>query len=88
MNLDGRGTNDLTERELQILAFEKTRWRHTGARETAIRDLFGLSGTQYAQIVNDLIDREEAYVHDPPLVKRLRRLRDHQRAVREGRAAG
>lgn len=66
---------ELNDREREILAFEKTQWRYAGARETAIRDLFGLSATQYAQTVNALLDREEAYVHDPQLVKRLRRLR-------------
>lgn len=66
------GGDELTEREREPLAFEKTAWRYAGAKETAIRDLFGLSARQYYQVVNTLIDRQEAYVHDPPLVKRAR----------------
>lgn len=74
--------SDLTEREREILAFEKTTWRYAGAKESAIRDLFGLSGMQYGQIVNALIDRPEAYVHDPSLVKRLRRVREQKQKQR------
>jgi hypothetical protein len=77
-------TRELTDREREILAFEKTRWQYAGAKESAIRDLFGLSGTQYAQALNALIDRPEAYVHDPPLVKRLRRLREQRQRARTG----
>lgn len=73
---------ELTDREREILAFEKRQWRYVGSKESAVRDLFGLSGTQYAQIVNALIDREEAYVYDPPLVKRLRRLRSERQRRR------
>lgn len=72
----------LTDRELEILAFEKSRWKYPGAKETAIRDLFDLSPHRYYQIVNALIDRQEAYVHDPPLVKRLRRLREERQQQR------
>ncbi|MCU1589241.1 MAG: hypothetical protein JWP11_497 [Frankiales bacterium] len=81
-------TDGLTDREREILAFEKTTWRFQGAKEAAIRDLFDLSPSRYHQIVRDLIDRPEAYLHDPPLVKRLRRLRDERAAAREGRATG
>jgi hypothetical protein len=69
---------ELTEREVQILAFERTSWRHAGAKESAIRDLFDCSAHRYYQEVNALIDRPEAYIHDPPLVKRLRGLREER----------
>ena len=65
----------LTERERQILAFERQWWRRAGAKEQAIRDLFGLSSTRYYQLLNGLLDSAPALAYDPVLVKRLRRLR-------------
>lgn len=76
--------NPLTEREQAILAFERGRWNNVGAKETAILELFGVSATRYYQEVVTLIDRPEAFAHDPMLVKRLRRLRDTRRARRTG----
>lgn len=72
----------LNERERQILDFEKGMWRYAGAKESAIRDLFGCSATRYYQELDGLIDRPEAYVHDPALVKRLERLRTERRRRR------
>ncbi len=65
----------LTEREEQILAFERQWWRHAGAKEQAIRDTFDLSATRYYQLLNTLLENPAALAHDPMLVKRLRRLR-------------
>src|SRR5256885_1788685 len=67
--------DELTEQELGILAFERRWWRHAGAKEQAIRDLFGISATRYYQMLNALLDNPAALEHDPVLVKRLRRLR-------------
>lgn len=74
----------LTDMERDVLAFEHRRWVHPGAKEQAILDEFGLSGPRYYQLLNALIDRSEAFVHDPMLVKRLRRLRGSRRAQRTG----
>lgn len=65
----------LTERERQVLAFERQWWKHAGAKEQAIRDLFGVSSTRYYQMLNTLLDNPAALEYDPVLVKRLRRLR-------------
>ena len=65
----------LSERELQILAFEAKWWRHAGSKEQAIRDTFSLSSTRYYQLLNGLLDNPGALAHDPVLVGRLRRLR-------------
>jgi hypothetical protein len=73
---------ELTARDREVLAFEKTRWQYAGAKETAIRDVFGLSATAYYQLLNALIDRPEAYTAEPVLVKRLLRLRGTRRAGR------
>jgi hypothetical protein len=65
----------LTERDADILTFERQWWRYAGAKEDAIRELFSMSATQYYQVLNALIDTEAALAHDAMLVKRLRRMR-------------
>ena len=65
----------LTRREHEVLAFERQWWRRPGAKETAIRDRFGLAPTRYYQVLNALVDRPAALEADPLLVRRLRRLR-------------
>jgi Protein of unknown function (DUF3263) len=78
----------LTERERQVLAFERQWWRRPGAKEQAIRDLFGLSPTRYYQLLNNLLDSPAALEHEPVLVKRLRRLRASRTRTRTaGRVA-
>jgi hypothetical protein len=78
----------LSEREREILAFERQWWKYAGAKETAIRDLFGMSATRYYQVLNALIDRPDALVADPMLVKRLRRLRATRQRTRSARRLG
>lgn len=65
----------LSDRDRAILDFEKKWWRYPGAKEQAIRDELGMPATRYYQLLNALLDRPEALVHDPMLVRRLRRLR-------------
>jgi hypothetical protein len=83
-----RGASSLTERETEILAFERQWWKYAGAKETAIRDLFDMSATRYYQVLNALIDKPEALVADPMLVKRLRRLRSTRQRNRSARRLG
>jgi hypothetical protein len=78
----------LTERELAVLAFERQWWKYAGAKETAIKDLFDMSATRYYQVLNTLIDKPEALVADPMLVKRLRRLRSTRQRTRSARRLG
>jgi len=78
----------LSERDGAILGFERHWWRYAGAKEQAIRDRFGMSATRYYQVLNALIDRPEALVHDPLLVKRLRRLRAARQRARSARRLG
>jgi len=75
----------LDERDAEILSFERRWWRYAGAKEDAVRDLFGMTATQYYQVLNALIDTPGALAHDPMLVKRLRRMRA---ARQRGRHAG
>lgn len=84
----GYALGELDERDKQVLEFERQWWRYAGAKEQAIRELFELSATRYYQLLNALIDRPEALVADPMLVKRLRRLRASRQRVRSARRLG
>jgi hypothetical protein len=75
----------LSDLEFRILEFERSWWRFAGAKESAIKELFDLSAPRYYQILNDLIDRQDALEASPMLVKRLRRLRDARTAARTTR---
>ena len=75
----------LTDLERRILEFERDWWRFAGAKESAIKELFDLSAPRYYQILNDLIDRQEALEASPMLVKRLRRLREARMSARTAR---
>jgi Protein of unknown function (DUF3263) len=72
----------LSERDMRVLAFERSWWRQPGAKEQAIVDTLGLSPTRYYQLLNDLIDTAEALRFDPVLVKRLRRQRARRHRLR------
>jgi hypothetical protein len=74
--------SSLTDLETRILDFERNWWRFAGAKETAIKDLFDLTAPRYYQLLNDLIDRDDALEASPMLVKRLRRLRQARMAAR------
>jgi hypothetical protein len=83
---DAAGAAALTERERAILDFERQWWKHAGAKEDAIRSQFSLSAARYYQVLGALIDRREALVYDPMLVKRLQRMRDARSAARAARS--
>jgi hypothetical protein len=72
----------LSDRDRAILDFERTWWREAGPKEALIRERFELSATRYYQLLAALIDTDEAYAHDPLVVRRLRRLRDRRRRAR------
>ena len=78
----------LSRREHEMLAFERQWWRRPGAKETAIRDQFGVPPTRYYQVLNALVDRSDALAADPLLVRRLRRLRSARQRQRSSADAG
>ncbi len=79
---------ELSERDREILAFERQWWKYAGAKEQAIKELFDMSATRYYQVLNALIDTPEAVAADPMLVKRLRRLRASRQRARSARRLG
>ena len=68
--------SSLSDLEVRILDFERQWWKYAGAKDAAIRELFDLSTRSYYELLNNLIDREDALAASPLLVKRLRRLRE------------
>ncbi len=78
----------LAPREQEVLAFERQWWKYAGAKESAIRELFGVSATRYYQLLNALIDDPEALAADPLLVKRLLRMRGERQRARSARRLG
>ncbi|WP_205623124.1 DUF3263 domain-containing protein [Sciscionella marina] len=78
----------LTSREQEILAFERQWWKYAGAKERAIRELFDMPSTRYYQVLNALVDKQEAMRADPMLVKRLRRVRSSRQRARAASRLG
>ncbi|MFT4264770.1 MAG: DUF3263 domain-containing protein [Nocardioides sp.] len=81
-------TSELSDRDREILDFERQWWKFAGAKEAAVREKFDMSGTRYYQVLNALIDRPEALEADPLLVRRLRRLRAARQRQRSARRLG
>lgn len=79
---------ELTDRDREIIAFERQWWKYAGAKEQAIRELFDMSATRYYQVLNALIDSQAALEADPMLIKRLRRLRASRQRARSARRLG
>jgi hypothetical protein len=78
----------LSDRDRQVLEFERQWWKYAGAKEQAVRDLFDMSATRYYQVLNALLDHPSAMEFDPMLVKRLRRMRSSRQRARSARRLG
>jgi hypothetical protein len=79
----GRAVNGaVSDEEMTVLDFERLWWKYAGAKEKAVRDVFGWSMTRYYQVLNALIDTPRALAADPVLVNRLLRLRDERQQQR------
>jgi Protein of unknown function (DUF3263) len=79
------GMAGLSERDMRILAFERSWWRLAGAKERDILEVFSIPVTRYYQLLNELIDRPEAAEFDPVLVARLRRQRSRRQRMRSAK---
>ena len=81
-------SGELSDRDREIIAFERQWWKYAGAKEQAVRELFDMSATRYYQVLNALIDNRIALEADPMLIKRLRRLRATRQRARSARRLG
>jgi hypothetical protein len=82
---DTATSHALSDRDAAVLAFERQWWKYAGAKEDAVRELFGMSSTEYYQVLNAVIDMPAALEHDAMLVKRLRRMRSTRQRGRGAR---
>jgi hypothetical protein len=79
----------LSDRDRAILDFERSWWTEAGPKDIAIRERFDLSAARYREVLNTLIESDDALEYDQLLVRRLRRQRERRRRARfEGRSAG
>ena len=78
-------SGELSDRDREIIAFERQWWKCAGAKEQAIRELFDMNATRYYQVLNALIDNPAALEADPMLIKRLHRLRATRQRARSAR---
>lgn len=88
MSDETRNADRLSERDVDILDFERSWWKHAGVKEQAIRERFDMSATRYYQILNELLENPLAMAQDPILVKRLKRLRLYRQRQRVARLLG
>lgn len=68
-------SENLNERERDVLSFEREWPFHEGHKQEEIRRRFGFAPSYYYQLLARLIERPEAEDFDPLLVRRLRRQR-------------
>lgn len=78
----------LDHRSTEVLDFEREAWKLTVTKERAIRERFGFSPSRYHQLLHRIIDRPEALMYDPMLVRRLRRVREVRRRARTASGLG
>jgi hypothetical protein len=79
---------ELSQRDIDVLDFERSWWKHEGVKERAIKDRFDMSATRYYQVLNELLENPAALEYDPILVKRLQRLRLSRQRQRTARLRG
>jgi len=78
----------LSDRDRDVLAFEREWWRYADGKDAAARDRFGLEPEAYYRALNAVIDQPAALEHDPLLVRRLRRMRRSRQLARSARRTG
>ena len=72
----------LTQRDRDILDFERSWWTATAPKDVQIRERFELSATRYHQLIGELLVTTDAMDYDPLVVRRLQRQRDRRRRAR------
>lgn len=81
-SVGGMNSAALSPRDIAILDLESRLPVHSARKEEEIEAALDLSAVRYYQLLGRLMDAPEALAHDPLLIRRLRRLRDADRARR------
>jgi hypothetical protein len=80
---------ELTERQRDVLAFERTWWQLDECRDDQIRARFGCSPDEYDAELDEVLDHPGAMRHDPLVVRRFQRRRlRRRRALIDGHTKG
>ena len=72
----------LTQRDRDILDFERSWWTATAPKAVQLRERLALSATRYHQLLGELLGTTDAMDYDPLVVRRLQRQRDRRRRAR------
>ena len=70
-----QGHSPLTDQDKAILDFAKRNYKYSGQRDSDAQKELGLTGPQYNQRLNDLLDHPGALEYAPMVVSRLSRIR-------------
>lgn len=79
---------ELSERDREILEFERDWLAYAGAKDEEVRRRFDLDPVAYHRQLNRIIDLPGAEDHAPRLVRRLRRTRTARQEQRSARRQG
>jgi hypothetical protein len=81
---------ELTDRQRDMLDFERTWWQFDEPRDELIRARFGCSSDEYYAELNQVLEMPGALAHDPLVVRRFnrRRLRRRRSLMDGGSTAG
>ena len=71
--------NELTERQRDVLDFERTWWQFDESRDEQIRARFGCSPDEYDAELEQVLEHPGAMRHDPLVVRRFQRRRLRRR---------
>ncbi|WP_162941746.1 DUF3263 domain-containing protein [Desertimonas flava] len=74
-----RAQGGLTDRQREMLDFERTWWQSDEPRDDLIRARFGVSTDEYYVELNQVLDLPGAMEHDPLVVRRFQRRRARRR---------
>ena len=79
----GGKSASLTSEEVAVLDFEKS-WKGRSTRKNDAIQAMGMAPSHYYLVLGRVIEKPEALMEEPELVRRLRRLREQRAAERHG----
>jgi Protein of unknown function (DUF3263) len=71
--------DELTDRQRDVLDFERTWWQFDESRDELIRARFGCAPDEYDAELEDVLEHPGAMRHDPLVVRRFQRRRLRRR---------
>lgn len=75
-------TRNLTAADLEVLEFERARWKYQGRKQAVALERFGVMPPRYYQRLAAILDHPDAAAYNPQLVRQLRASRAQRSAHR------